>query len=85
MVNYSVSIIRTDSSTTSRERGVTVLVRTAVVPGLYRYCPSLEKTNIKKTQNDLLVCWILRKKLHLYISINNYRYLNKLNMEGLHL
>lgn len=38
---HSVSMTWTDSSTTSSVKGVTVLVSTAVVPGLYLYVPSL--------------------------------------------
>lgn len=36
-VFYSVSMTWTDWLTVSTDRGVTVLVRTAVVPGLYLY------------------------------------------------
>lgn len=48
IVFYSVSMSWTDSLTKSRESGVTVLVRTAVVPGLYLYWPSLKKNTEDK-------------------------------------
>lgn len=43
----------TDSSTTSREKGVTVLVRMAVVPGSYLYCPSLKRQTCRVTGTGL--------------------------------
>lgn len=42
-VFYSVSMTWTDWLTVSTDRGVTVLVRTAVVPGLYLYRPTLQE------------------------------------------
>ena len=59
LVFHWVSMRRTDSSTTSNGRGVIVSVRTAVVPGLYLYCPSL-----KTRRGEGLGCEPTRRAKH---------------------